>query len=139
MIETFILIANQVGISASLLMAVCQTETNLVNTVVMRDGGSASYGICQVKLNTARHLAKKIQMMRPSPSDLMIPEKNILFAALYLKTQIDRYHGHEKCGIGAYNKGHVDKCTGPKFSNQYVRKVKRKQSLLIASEYEGIN
>ena len=47
-------IAKLVGISPALLWSLCMTETRLQNVINEFDGGSPSYGVCQVKVATAQ-------------------------------------------------------------------------------------
>lgn len=95
-------IAHLVGISPVLLLAVCWQESNHRNAINAMDGNSASYGICQVKLSTA-----KMVMPSVKAGDLLNPTINSFIAAKYLKTQLKRYNGDEKMAIAAYNAGKV--------------------------------
>src|SRR4051794_24242990 len=92
--------AASAGLPPALLLSVCFTESNLHNVVVPHDGHSASWGMCQVKLATAREFEKGIY-----PSHLLRPETNARIAAKYLARQIKRYKGNVRCGVDAYNKG----------------------------------
>lgn len=89
------------GIDYRVIAAICEVESNH-NTKIKRiwDGGSYSYGICQVKLNTARAMGFKGKEM-----ELSIPETNIEYAAKYLAYQLKRYKGDYKKAIVSYNKG----------------------------------
>lgn len=77
------------------------------------DGGSPSYGACQVKLATARHMGFK-----GTPSQLMEPRTNAAIAAKYLNYQIKRYGSADKA-VSAYNAGRYIRANAG-----YVRKVK---------------
>lgn len=78
------------------------------------DGGSPSYGLCQVKLATARHMGFK-----GKPSDLLKPDINADLAAKYLRYQLNRYGSMEKA-LSAYNAGRYIKANAG-----YVAKVKK--------------
>lgn len=110
--------ATAVGLSPALLLSVCFTESNLKNTVVPHDGHSASWGMCQMKYETAKRIEKDIY-----PSHLMRPEISARIAAKYLLKQIKRYHGNVWCGVDAYNKGTTRHCIQD-LSTKYTRKVK---------------
>ncbi len=112
------------GIPPALLLAVCQTESNFRNVTVAMDGTSASYGICQVKLGTARMFTPRL-----SYQSLLIPKENARYAAKYLAYQLKRYSGCVHCAVSAYNAGsvriphaHFDN-TRHKRQNCYVLKV----------------
>lgn len=92
-------IAKSVGVSGSLLLAICTHESNLRNILVPHDGGSPSYGLCQIKYDTAKELGMK------DGEDLMNPNTNILYAAKYLKKQLERYDGDLCKSVAAYNTG----------------------------------
>lgn len=120
MIHLFTEIANSLHIPVTLLMAVCFQESTHRNVINVHDGGSASFGICQVKFSTAKLVDKKAKI-----TDLLIPKKNIRFAALYLKKQLVRYEGNQDKAIAAYNAGKVKYNKRGKFVNQkYVDSVK---------------
>ena len=89
------------GVDYRVLKAICEVETNH-NTKLKKiwDGGSYSYGICQVKLGTARAMGFK-----GSDKELSNPEINIEFAARYLAYQLKRYKGNYKKAIVSYNRG----------------------------------
>lgn len=122
-------VAAKVGISPALLIAVCTTETNLRNVDVMMDGGSPSFGICQVKLETAHFMARvhsRPNLSRYSFNDMRQIEKNAKVAALYLKYQIDRYDGDVCKAVAAYNAGRFKESSvhpGLPFNWKYLDKV----------------
>ena len=104
----------------NIMSAICWVESNHRNVINKDDGGSPSYGICQIKLSTANwmHFKHKLGDKELTAEDLMKPEVNILYASLYLKYQLNRYDTL-RCAISAYNAGRCIK------SNQktYVKKV----------------
>lgn len=90
------------GVPGSLLLAICTHESGLNNVQVNFDGGSASYGICQVKLGTAKLVGMDYVN---SGSLLMEPKINAEAAARYLKMQLERYDGEWCKAVSAYNSG----------------------------------
>lgn len=108
------------GVPPQTLLAICWTETKHETIVSANDGGSASYGICQVKLATARDHAPKVRV-----SDLLNPQTNAILAARVLRRQLDRYNGNLDCAVIAYNRGRAS-CDGynARPTNRYLRRVK---------------
>jgi soluble lytic murein transglycosylase len=94
------LVAAQVGAPPELLLAICHVESGHKNIVVHQDGGSASYGPCQVKLHTARMFNPQLQ-----PSELFRPETSVRYGAFYLSYQLKRYDGDWLRAVRAYNRG----------------------------------
>ena len=118
MIKILIIINIALQLPKGLLPAICKVESNFRNVDNMDDGGSPSFGICQIKLNTARMFNKKV-----TAADLRIPEINAYYAGRYLKYQHNRYKNHrfrEYCTISAYNGG---TCFGS--NKKYVEKVRK--------------
>jgi len=98
--ESIFAIAKTIKVSGPLLLAICSHESGLHNIVTEHDGNSSTYGVCQIKLETATMLGYK-----GSWYNLMIPEVNIKWAAYYVKYQESRY-GDDWCKIvSAYNSG----------------------------------
>jgi hypothetical protein len=91
-----------------LLSAVCWHESShKVETFVKHDGkkkgnkkSTPSYGICQLKLATARAMG-----YTGKAANLMDPSTNIDIAGKYLAFQIDRYHKDYAKAVTAYNQG----------------------------------
>lgn len=107
--------ARSAKISGAILVAVCTHESGLVNIMVPHDGGSPTYGICQVKLDTANMLGYK-----GDANGLMDPKTNAKYAAIYLKKQYDRYQNW--CmAIAAFNAG---KYNESKIKPGYPRNLK---------------
>ncbi len=104
--------AEKVGISGTLLFSLCHVETTILNKIHHHDGGSKSYGICQVKLRTARQFLPGI-----TEAEMMDPYYNALAAAYYLKYQTLRFKDLKK-GISAYNAGRPIKS-----NKKYVKSV----------------
>lgn len=81
--------------------AVCYVESHHdPRAMHIDDGGSASIGICEVKLSTARLLGFK-----GSETELKAPKTNIYYSASYLSYQLRRYHGDVHKAVAAYNAG----------------------------------
>lgn len=101
-----------------LLLAICSSESDFRNVVNPDDGGSPSYGICQIKLNTARTVG-----FQGRPKKLMHQGVNIYYAGAYLSKQLKRYKGNTCAAIAAYNLGKA-KYVGTRIKNTtYVRRV----------------
>lgn len=112
--EAILLAAALTGVNPALLSSLCFVESNhKINAYVHQDGGSPSYGICQVKESTARALG-----FTGRAEALMDPSVNALYAAKYLKRQHRRYKSWPKA-VSAYNCGRV--CN----NKRYVDKVMR--------------
>lgn len=118
-----LLAAKKIGISGYLLLAICTHETGLQNKIVHHDGGSPSYGVCQVKKGTAEMMGYNV-----SEKDLMNPEVNAEIAGAYLKYQINRYQGNICKGTASYNSGKYNpsmKAIGQPRNLKYNRSVQK--------------
>lgn len=93
-------ISKAVGVPGVLLLAICTHESGLKNIVTPDDNGSPSYGICQIKMDTAASLG-----YQGNKDSLMIPKINIRYAAKYLKMQLERYDDSWCKATAAYNSG----------------------------------
>lgn len=93
-----------------LLSSLCYVESNHKNVISYNDGKTNSYGICQIKYETAKHLGFK-----GTELDLMKPENNIKYAGKYLKHQLTRYNGDVKKAVIAYNRGNAKDLTSTKY------------------------
>lgn len=113
MIGYIIAISTTLQVDPALLYSICKVESNLTNVINLKDNGSPSYGICQVKLNTANYMIPGIKK-----ADLMVPEVNFIVAALYLKYHLGKQKGNVKRSISAYNAGRPIKG-----NRRYVDKV----------------
>lgn len=108
------------GLNSDILYAVCFVETKLNTTAyASRDGKSPSYGVCQIKLNTARGLGFK-----GAKEALMNPSTNAYFAAKYIQLHLKHYKNLDKA-ISAYNAG---KAINGNWA--YVAKVKKQYKKL---------
>lgn len=104
-----------------LLSALCFVESSHRPAAVNQDDrGSASIGLCQIKLETARLVgfkgtAKQLQ------TD---PKVNAMYAAKYLKKQLNRYSGDVRKAVAAYNAGtYFPRRDGLAMNQSYVNKV----------------
>lgn len=123
MTTIILLAAKKIGISGALLLSICTHETGLKNLVSPNDGGSHSYGVCQVKLGTAHFLGYDIKA-----NELMNPEINAEIAGAYLKYQFDRYNGNICKSVSAYNSGRYNpspKAPGHPRNLKYLRSVQK--------------
>lgn len=123
MVSIILSAAKAAKVSGALLLAICTTESHLKNVKVPHDGGSPSYGICQIKYDTAKMLGFK-----GKPDDLMIPTINAEYAAKYLAYQVSRYGSDNWCVLSAsYNAGSFNESTthiGHPRNLKYVKKVR---------------
>lgn len=118
-----LLAAKKIAVSGALLLAICTHETGLKNTMVHHDGGSPSYGICQVKKDTAKMMGYNV-----NGNDLMKPEVNAKVAASYLKYQLDRYDNNMCMATASYNAGRYNpssKMIGHPRNLKYIRSVQK--------------
>lgn len=121
-IETITTAAKALKVSSTLLVAICTHESGgLKNVLVPHDHGSTSFGVCQVKFQTAKMLGFKGQ-----EQDLMNVETNAKVAAQYLKYQMRRYNDNACMSVAAYNAGSFSeskKLPGKPRNLRYVRLV----------------
>lgn len=97
--------AQEFNLNPRLLRAVCWVESkHNPKAINLFDGPSPSYGLCQVKLETARFLK-----FRGTGKQLMHPRVNSYYAAKYLAYQLARYDYDWTKATIAYNHGHY--CT----------------------------
>jgi soluble lytic murein transglycosylase-like protein len=117
--------AKAAKVSGTLLLAICTYESNLTNIVVYRDGKSPSYGVCQVKYETAQMIGFK-----GKSQDLVNPGVNAKWAARYLAYQTTRYGENDWCKlVAAYNAGTYNeskKFPGKPRNLKYVRRVQKR-------------
>lgn len=83
-----------------LLLAICSTETGLRNVNNYQDNQGPSYGICQLKISTARALYKHLDAL-----SLQQEQVNFMVANRYLESLKTRYNGNLLKSISAYNAG----------------------------------
>lgn len=114
--------ATEAGVPYLLLKAICSAESNLKpSAYVYADGGQSNhaFGMCQVLRRTAEEMGMKDQKCANSfihsersysGCALFGPFTNALFAAKYLRLQLDRYEGSWIAAIAAYNSGSLKTC-----------------------------
>lgn len=90
-------IAIKIGVSAMMLLSVCNVE-GMRNTVNTRDPFAGSFGPCQVSINAAREIHPYLDAIA-----LFQPEVSIEAAGLYLKKLQDKYGMWG--GVASYNMG----------------------------------
>lgn len=109
-----------------IVMSICWIESGHKNVVNKHDGGSPSYGICQVKLDTANWMKEynRIPGKPLTSKDLMNPETNIQYAELYLRYQLKVYNNDINCAISAYNAGSCIKWNQKRYVKRVLEKAK---------------
>lgn len=119
-IGTVIKAAQASHVAPALLLALCTVESTLKPKAINHyDGGSASYGVCQIKLETAVVVSDV-----KTTKQLMRPNINAKVAGLYLSKQLIRYNYNLECAIAAYNAGSCRFNKNGLIKNRkYVRKV----------------
>ena len=119
-IETVIIAsAKLANVAPALLLSVCTVESNLQSRINVLDHGGASYGICQVKLTTA-----KGEDPQASPVRLLTdPAYNSFMAGKYLARQLRRYHGNQIKAVMAYNAGSWKGRRASKTNREYLKRV----------------
>jgi hypothetical protein len=113
--------------AANLLPALCWVESkHKVQAVAHKDGRSSSYGICQVKLETANWMKEyyRIPGVPLTERQLMKPDVNIFYAGLYLKYHIKSNPNNLKCAISAYNAGRCIKGNQATYVKQVLNKMR---------------
>lgn len=119
LLSTAVTAAKTAMVPPALLLAICSAETDWKPRINPDDGGSASHGLCQVKLTTAQMFDKKA-----TPSKLRNNAYNARMAALYLKYLMKRYPTESVCVISAYNAGKCLKNSKGRIMNRrHVNKV----------------
>lgn len=120
------------GVPAILIKAICHAESKLKPSAYNHaDGGGNAHalGMCQVLYRTAREHGLKddkcLGDFRDTPKKyseckLFGPHTNALYAAKYIKWQLDRYDGSWINAIAAYNSGSVKTCPSKGFFYVYV-------------------
>lgn len=101
LILVFATITQTFNLPDGLLSALCYVESGHdYQAVNINDGGSSSYGVCQIKLSTAQLLGFK-----GTEKSLRKPSTNIYYAGKYLRSQLNRYDNDITKAVAAYNAG----------------------------------
>jgi soluble lytic murein transglycosylase len=66
---------------------------------------AGAVGLTQLMLPTAKQVAARLHLARPSRNDLMQPSLNIRIGAQYLGELVRRYDGEVSLALAAYNAG----------------------------------
>lgn len=116
----FTMVSQAFTLPPGLLSAVCYVESRHDTSALSpHDGGSASIGICQIKLATAKSVG-----FVGKQKDLKVPDTNIYYAGKLLKKQLIRYDNDPVKAIAAYNAGkHRVNKHGLVMNRKYVSKV----------------
>lgn len=118
MVNLIVGIANTVGVSPMLLLSICQVETGMKVLNNYTDGGS--YGVAQLQLKTARTIVPRVDILA-----LQQPSVNVMIAAKYLKSLLNKYGNDEWKAVAAYNAGSLKYKNGVLINKKYVDKVKK--------------
>ncbi len=105
-VRAIVYAADAFKIPRAILLAVCYHESAFSNRkgITHMDGGSMSYGICQVKLGTAQTMDRIYGLKGKATAEkLNSLLHNAYYAAAYLKYQKNK-HKDWKLAIDAYNK-----------------------------------
>jgi len=94
--------ARAAGVPPNLLQGLMREESALDPRVVSPAG---AVGLTQLMLPTAKQIAGRLHLGRPSRSDLMQPALNIRLGARYLGELVRRYDGQVPLALAAYNAG----------------------------------
>lgn len=105
--------SKKVGVSYTLLLSICLTESNLTNTANMHDSNRGSHGICQINAVHTDSIKK-----------LYDPNTNALIAAKILKSNLDKYKD-TWVAVSAYSTGN-----NKWYNTKYVNQVKRNYRIL---------
>lgn len=108
------------GFEPGVVPAVCSVESDFRNVVNKNDGGSPSYGICQIKLATARMIKKDV-----TEEELMNPMINGVLAAAYLAKHKAKYGDNLRCILSAYNAGRCIKSNQETYVNKVIKRMKK--------------
>jgi soluble lytic murein transglycosylase-like protein len=121
-IKEIILEASYVNkVPPEIMLAVCSVESGLNPALVNPDDGdSASWGLGQIKVGTAKKLG-----FTGHGKDLLNPEVNAYFSAKYMRYQLERYEFSWIRGIKSYNAGtsHTNKPND--YYNQVYKFIKQ--------------
>ncbi len=107
----FTTVTLQLGLPPNLLSSLCFVETrHVTHAIHLNDGKGHSFGVCQIKINSARLMGFK-----GTEEQLMDPKVNIYYAGKYLKHQMKRYKGSIQKAVIAYNMGSAKALTSTKY------------------------
>lgn len=120
-IEDVMWAADKVEVPRELLLAVCWGESNFRQNSTHVDGSTPSYGICQIKLSSARDMDKLYNhKIKATEKRLENNKLNAFYAAKFLRYQLFRYDGDWELAVDAYNKG-----SSPSKNSKYVKRFNK--------------
>jgi soluble lytic murein transglycosylase len=94
--------ARAAAVPADLVQALMREESALDPRIISPAG---AVGLTQLMLPTARQVAARLHLTRPTRADLMQPSINIRIGAQYLGELVRRYDGEVALALAAYNAG----------------------------------
>ena len=94
--------ARAAAVPAELIQALMREESALDPRIISPAG---AVGLTQLMLPTAKQVAARLHLARPSRGDLMQPSLNIRLGAQYLGELVRRYDGEVPLALAAYNAG----------------------------------
>jgi len=113
----FIATSAHFNLPPGLLSSLCYVEsTHNPQAIHYADGSTNSYGVCQIKYETAQWLG-----FEGTEEELMQPANNIYYAGAYLAYQRQRYHGAINKAVIAYNRGHAKNLTTTEYQANVYR------------------
>ena len=117
------------------LLSICSHESRGdVHAINITDGGSASYGFCQIKFKTAKALG-----FRGSIQELWHnPQVNMGWAGRYLKKQLGRYDNNYYLAVAAYNAGSVKKKNYEVIKNAEYYKGNNKHIIYVKEVFKKV-
>lgn len=127
-IKSVVWAADKAEIPRALLLAVCYGESNFNTKLKLThmDGKTLSFGICQVKLESAQWLDLYCKHKIKANSIRLNDNKiNAFYAAKLLKYHLKRYNGNWQLTVDAYNKG-----TAVSSKSEYVKRFKSNHEYL---------
>lgn len=132
--------AEKAEVPEELLLAVCYVESNFKNVPPRQDGGSNSYGICQVKLETAQHMdfVYKHKMIA-SPERLSEVYINAFYAGKVLHYNLSRYDGDWDKAIESFNKGSALSGGNGKYVQKVYNALEHKVPAVRAQAVKGLD
>ncbi len=95
-------IANKLDIDPHWVFALTRQES-LFSSAVKSSAGA--YGLMQLMPATARYVATKFHLPKPSIYDLKNPDINLSLGTTYLKSLYDKFDGHMIISTASYNAG----------------------------------
>lgn len=97
------------GVPEDLMLAIAWVESShRERPPIKPDGDTPSYGVFQIKLETAQWVDKVYKHRHPiTITRLLNLNDNALYACKYMKLLLKQHEGDWKQAVDAYNKGHV--------------------------------